>query len=87
MLPQVLQAPQDVTVAADSVALFSVRALGPQGLRYQWLRDGEPLEGAVGTSLQLQVNEADHLAVFSVDVTAGRLTVRSSAATLRVKPS
>ena len=85
--PRIVQAPQDVTVAAGDVATFSVRADGPRGLSYQWLRDGDPVEGAVGTSLQVRATEAEHLTVFSVDVTAGKLTVRSVAATLRVSPS
>ena len=85
--PRIVQAPQDATVAPGIVAIFSVRADGPRGLSYQWLRDGDPVEGAVGTSLQVLATEADHLAAFSVDVTAGKITVRSGAARLRVNPS
>lgn len=85
LLPHIMQAPQDAMVEAGSVATFSVRADGPRGLSYQWLRDGDPVEGAIGTSLQVVATEAEHLAVFSVDVTAGKHTVRSAVATLRVK--
>ena len=85
--PRIVQAPQDVDIAGDGVAEFSVRADGPHGLRYQWLRDGEPIDGEIGVNLQLHVGEADHLAKISVEVSAGRWTVRSAAATLRVKLS
>jgi hypothetical protein len=83
--PRIVQAPRDAELAADGVAEFSVRADGPPGLRYQWLRDGEPIDGAIGVNLQLHVTDADHLASFSVEVRAGALTVRSQATTLRVK--
>lgn len=85
--PHIVQAPQDAAVLAGGMATFSVRADGPRGLSYQWLRDGDPVEGAIGTSLQVRTTEADHLSAFSVDVTAGKLTVRSVTATLRVSPS
>lgn len=85
--PRIVQAPRDAELAVDGVAEFTVRADGPPGLRYQWLRDGEPIDGAIGVNLQLRVTEADHLASFSVEVRAGAQTVRSQAATLRVKPA
>ena len=85
--PHIVQAPQDTTVTAGGMATFSVRADGPRVLSYQWLRDGDPVEGAIGTSLQVMATEAEHLAGFSVDVTAGKLTVHSAVATLRVNPS
>ena len=85
--PHIVQAPQDATVVAGDVVTFSVRADGPRGLTYQWLRDDDPVEGAIGMSLQVRATEADHLTAFSVDVTAGKLTVRSVTATLRVSPS
>ena len=83
--PRIVQAPLDADVAVDGVAEFSVRADGPPGLRYQWLRDGEAIEGAIGVNLQLRVTDEDHLAHISVEVRAGAQTVRSKAATLRVK--
>ena len=82
---RIVQAPHDAELAVDDVAEFSVRVDGPPGLRYQWLRDGEPIDGAIGVNLQLRVTDADHLASFSVEVRAGAQTVRSKAATLRVK--
>ena len=85
--PRIVQAPRDAEIAVDDVAEFSVRADGPPGLRYQWLRDGEPIDGEIGVNLQLRVTDAEHLASFSVEVRAGALTVRSHAATLRVKPA
>ena len=84
--PSIVEAPRDAVVAAGQLVQFSVRAEGPPAISYQWLRDGETIAGAVGVVYQQPVDEADHLARFSVLVRAGDISIRSRAATLRVAP-
>lgn len=78
--------PRSVEVRAGSIVLFGVDVEGPGAVSYQWLRDDQPMAGETGAVLQLSVDPADHLARISVIVSAGRRSVRSDAAVLRVAP-
>jgi YVTN family beta-propeller protein len=67
-----LAAPQPVTVAVGGAATFTVTATGTSPLVYQWLRNGNPIVGAAGTSYTLSpVSKLDDQASFSVLVTNG----------------
>src|SRR5262249_44378813 len=46
-------APRSQTVAAGSMVVFTVAAIGDSGLTYQWEKDGAPLPGATGSTLIL----------------------------------
>ena len=76
--------PLGVEVREGSVAQFGVDADGPRSITYQWLRDGEPIEGETGSILRVLVTPADHLARISVIVKAGGATIQSDSAVLRV---
>lgn len=82
--------PRDVEARAGSIVLLDVGvdievgAEAPTAVSYQWLRDGAPIDGETGPSLQLVLMPADHLARVSVLVKAGRDTLRSDSAVLRI---
>ncbi|MFL6660364.1 MAG: M4 family metallopeptidase [Massilia sp.] len=80
--------PANVTVAAGSVANFSVTATGGTApYKYQWKRGGVDIAGATSASYSLTAQTADNGAVFSVKVTDSATTptsATSSNATLTV---
>lgn len=76
--------PQAAAVGEGEIVQFGVDVEGPRLVTYQWLRDELPIDGETGPVLRLRVNAADHLARMSVIVRAGRHTVHSDAAVLRV---
>lgn len=76
--------PLGVTVRQGEMAQFTVQADGPHSIAYQWMRDDESIEGETGAVLRLAVTPGDHLARISVIVRAGRTTIQSEPALLRV---
>lgn len=77
--------PLDLEVREGGVVQFSVEAEGSHPLAYQWLRDGEPVAGETGTVFQFSATSDDDLARISVVITAGRETLLSRPALLRVR--
>lgn len=74
-LIQVVQAPIDVTIIGEGVAILSVSAEGP-GLAYQWYRGesgdkSSPIEGATSSSYQTDILSAD--AKYWVEIKTGGL--------------
>ncbi|MGM9515225.1 immunoglobulin domain-containing protein [Roseateles sp. DB2] len=86
-MPNITRAPEPVTVSDGSPAAFTVEATGSKPLTFQWLRNGQPILGAVDASLTLaKVELADSGASYAVRVSnAGGDTI-SSAAALKVNP-
>jgi Zn-dependent metalloprotease len=80
--------PSNVTVAAGSVATFSVTATGGTApYTYQWMRNGANISGATSASYSLTAQTTDSGAGFSVKVTDSATTpttATSSTATLTV---
>lgn len=78
--------PLNATAIAGSSASFSVVSSG-DGLRYQWLRNGLPIDGAVAASYTTPpLTLADHGAVYSVIVYSTAGIAISAQATLTVQP-
>ncbi len=87
--PAVRTAPRDRTVEASESVAFAVELAGPfpMDAAFQWLRDGEPIDGATLPVLELRnVNRDDDGAEFAVRVRNEHGEVVSEPATLRVKP-
>jgi hypothetical protein len=62
-------APADVRVAPGEAASFTVRAEGGSGaFEYQWLRDGEPIDGANASQYGFVTTLDDGGATFAVRV-------------------
>lgn len=78
--------PMAVEIGEGGVAYFSVGVEGPRVVTFQWLRDDEPIEGETGPILKLTATVDDHMARISVLVRAGRTTLRSDPALLRLRP-
>ncbi|MEO7066392.1 MAG: beta-1,3-glucanase family protein [Rhodanobacter sp.] len=84
------QAPQDQNVDAGQSAHFTVAATGSPTLTYQWLKNGNPIEGAISPMYDTPVlTAADNAALFSVAISnpisqlvsvAARLTVNAARA-------
>jgi hypothetical protein len=52
-IPVFIEQPVGQNVRSGSVAIFRVRAAGPQPIHYQWLFNGVPMNGATNTFLIL----------------------------------
>ena len=63
--------PADTHAAPGEAASFHVRAEGGSGaFEYQWLRDGEPIDGATGQQYSFVTTLDDGGATFTVRVRA-----------------
>lgn len=82
--PQVVVAPESVSVAAGGSATFSVTASGTAPLQYQWRRDGVALAGATSASLLLTNVQSAQAGTYSVVVANSVASVTSAGATLTV---
>lgn len=76
--------PASGETAASQPVLFSVTASG-DGLGYQWLKNGQPLEGATLSTLRLASAQAADTGHYSVIVTNAAGTVTSQPAYLLVR--
>ncbi|HPC18131.1 MAG TPA: Ig-like domain-containing protein [Candidatus Hydrogenedentes bacterium] len=78
--------PQGATMDAGGSYTFSVTTEGGYApLRYVWKRNGIPVPGGTGASLELTPLGAEHSGVYSVEVSDDHLDVQvSSSATLQV---
>lgn len=79
--------PQSANALAGDTVTLSLTAVGAQPLNYQWLKNGQPIAGAVAATLTLEVVDATDAADYSVVVTNSQGSVTSQAATLAVYAS
>lgn len=84
--PSVFTAPRAETVVAGSSVTLRVAALGTEPFTYQWIRDGEPIAGATGSSLTLAAPRVSDSGNYSVRITNQVSTVTSATAALTVNP-
>lgn len=82
--PEVVVPPTSQTVAAGSDLVLAVEVRGPGPYLYQWLRNGVPLDGAVGATLDLADLEAGQGGRYSVVVRNPFGAVESAPAVVRV---
>jgi hypothetical protein len=82
--PTISAPPQPASAAAGAAVTFSVTAAGSDPLTYQWLRDGNTIAGATGSSYTLNATAADSGAGFSVRVSNAAGSVTSATAVLSV---
>lgn len=85
--PVITQQPADLSVNAGETAVFEVAVEDPEGVSYQWRKNGADLAGQTAASLTLEnVMEADEGA-YDVLVTGPGGSIASEAATLTVIPA
>ncbi len=84
---QIFTHPQSLTIEAGQNASFSVAASGGGILSYQWLKNGEAIQGATSNSLSLNAAEQNDAALYSVVVSnsAGSQTSLSALLTVNVQ--
>ena len=83
-LPVITIQPQGQSVGVGLTATFTVEAMGPGPLTYQWRRNGQPLPGATQASLVLENLRAIDAAGYSVLVINAAGAVPSAVAALLV---
>ncbi len=81
--PVINQQPQNTTAVINSPASLSVQATGPN-LTYQWFKEGNPIGGATGPTLNFPSVQLGDVANYTVNVSNGGGTVPSAPARLTV---
>ncbi|TXC66782.1 hypothetical protein FSC37_16125 [Piscinibacter aquaticus] len=82
--PTIVTAPAAVTVNAGNTATFAVGVAGTAPYGYQWLKDGQPIEGATAAYYSLAAATTGSAGSYSVRVTNAAGSVTSAAASLNV---
>lgn len=85
--PTISTGPSDEVVAEGTLATFSVTASGAGELRYQWIRNGEDMEGRTFATLSFTANDSDDNAEIRVRVTDDNGSTTSQPAWLRIRVS
>jgi sugar lactone lactonase YvrE len=84
-LPTIVAQPQNLNVAAGSLANFFVAATGPGTLSYQWRKGGVAVTGGTASAFSIVAVQAGDAGSYDVVVTSGEGgSVTSSPATLTV---
>lgn len=77
--------PESVSALPGETVEFTVAAVGPGVLTYQWFKDSKRLPGATAASLTLAAVDASTVGSYSVAVASGKLKQVSSQAQLRIE--
>jgi hypothetical protein len=80
--PTIVADPVSPTVCPGTPAVFSVSAVGPAGMSFQWMKDGSPIAGATSTSLTINSVTSNDAGSYSVVVSSPCGSVTSKSATL-----
>lgn len=81
-VPVITREPPDVTIIEQGTAVFPVSAAGTQPLRYQWRRNGVPLEGQTNASIEIPRASVADEAAYSVVIANNHGSVTSRPAVL-----
>lgn len=84
--PVITAHPQGLTAIVGTNVSFAVTATGGQPLSYQWLKGGQPIQGATQPAYSIPAVTTGHAGTYSVTVTNAFGTATSSPATLAVLP-
>ncbi len=86
LAPTITRQPAGVQARIGELALFTVAVEGGPSLSFQWLRNGQPIDGANASRLQLRLSEADRQARISVQISNDKGTVVSESAVIDLGP-
>ena len=84
-LPSISVQPQAATITQGQGVNFSVTASGTEPLAYQWLKNGSPIVGAIGSSYSIPVTTLAAAANYSVQISNSVGNASSAVATLVVQ--
>jgi hypothetical protein len=84
VVPSIVAEPQGREVGAGSPVEFTVEAKGVPAPTFQWLHDGQPIEGATNSVLSFIVSQQAHAGDYAVVVSNAAGSMTSAAATLSV---
>lgn len=87
LAPKIMMQPRNQTAAAGEAVMLTVVAEGTRPLRYEWTRNGQPVQGASTSETTLwipSVGAEDNGAVFAVRITNAAGTVMSREVQLTV---
>jgi hypothetical protein len=84
-IPAIVSNPVSASVCPGDAVVFSVEAVGPAGMTYQWSKDGSPIAGATGTSYTIPSVLAKDIGSYSVVVISPCATLASEAAALNFR--
>ena len=85
--PFIVRAPASQIVNLGQSAQMEISAVGQGNLRYQWLLDGKPIEGAHESSLHIESVSLRDSGGYAVEVINDNGSVTSSPASLTIGPS
>ncbi|MBR5977501.1 MAG: hypothetical protein IK033_00690, partial [Verrucomicrobia bacterium] len=82
---EVVEDPSNVVVPSNlggTKVSFTAKAVGSDPLTYQWFKDGEPIEGATSTTLEVEVTEDIIGVPFYMEATNDTATSKSNPASV-----
>lgn len=85
--PSIVTQPAAVSVNEGNTATFAVGVGGTAPFSYQWLKEGQPIEGATAAYYSLASTTSGAAGSYSVRVSNGAGSVTSATATLSVDPN
>ncbi|MCP5521189.1 MAG: immunoglobulin domain-containing protein [Verrucomicrobiales bacterium] len=83
--PVVVQQPASQKRIEGTTAFFEVFVTGMRPVTYQWLKDGQPIDGATGSTLTVPRLQPSDAGDYAVKVTNSQGSTTSTAATLEVE--
>jgi hypothetical protein len=83
----ILTQPSSATICQGAGVVLSVNAVGTQPLTYQWRKDGNIINGAVGNTYILNNAQVADAGSYTVEINGGCNNLTSAAAVVTVNPS
>jgi hypothetical protein len=83
--PKIVTPPENITVNEGGTISFGVTASGTAPLSFQWILNGQDIQGATGSTLTIRAASADQAGKYTVRVSNSAGNVTSPAATLVVQ--
>ncbi|MFZ3093759.1 immunoglobulin domain-containing protein [Methanothrix sp.] len=83
-MPEILVPPASQKVCQGTAATFAVQAKSTEPLRYQWLKDGNKIDGATSESYTIPAANLNDTGTYSVQVSNNCSQIESEAANLDI---
>lgn len=83
-LPEILVAPTNQSVAESQPALLKVQANGASPLYFQWLKNGDTISGAIGSTYRIPITTKADSGLYSVIISNEYDTIKSGQVKLTI---